>query len=96
MRVLYVDRRTEADQEGRLYSFDYYLLTEEAEANGTVIGESYGVRITSSAEGTELETSSIRNLTSSVQRIHALMELLIRRCVTPVSLSDVVEDWLSV
>lgn len=95
VRVLYVAGRTEQDQEGQFRSFDYFLLTEEAVAGETVIGESYGVRITSSAGGTMQESSSMMNVTASTQRINELMELLVRQCVTPISLKDVVEDWLS-
>ena len=34
------------------------------------------------------------NLTVSAGRIDQLMELLVRNGVTPVTLRDVVEDWL--
>ena len=95
MRVLYIAGRTERDQEGQLHSFDYFLLAEEVVAGETVLRESYGVRITSSTGGTAQETNSIMNVTASTQRINELMELLVRQCVTPVSLNDVVQDWLS-
>lgn len=95
MRKISVARRTEKDQNGQPLSFEYCLLAEEAEAGGTVIGENYGVQITSFSGGTVQETRSIPGLTVSAQRIHALMDLLVRNCVTPVSLDGVVEDWLA-
>ena len=95
MRKISVARRTETDQSGQPYSFEYCLLAEEAEAGGAVIGESYGVQVTSFSEGTVQDTRSIPNLTVSAQRIHELMDLLVRNCVTPVSLDGVVEDWLA-
>lgn len=95
MRTISVARRTEEDQNGQRYSLEYCLLAEEAEAGGTVVGESFGVQITSFSGGAVRESRSVPNLTVSAQRIHELLDLLVRNCVTPVSLDDVVEDWLA-
>jgi len=60
----------------------YYLLEEEQEG-------SYGVRI-------ELgdESASVEGLSPSRRRVEALAEALVRGRVTPVTLRDVVDDWL--
>ena len=44
--------------------------------------------------GADGEEASVTNLTVSAGRIDQLMELLVRNGVTPVTLRDVVEDWL--
>lgn len=64
---------------------DYYLLAEELGET-----ESYGVEI--SCEDGEAE--SVRGITLSQNRILCLLMLLMEQTVTPVTLRDVVEDWL--
>lgn len=63
----------------------YYLLEEESEEDGP----SYGV-------GIELkdETAEVRDLSPSRRRVEDLAKALVRGVVTPVSLRDVVDDWL--
>ena len=58
--------------------------------SGGMSCESYGVKVV----GADGEEASVTNLTVSAGRIDQLMELLVRNGVTPVTLRDVVEDWL--
>lgn len=62
----------------------YYLLEGDQEEPG-----SYGVRI--EMEG---EEASAADLSPSRQRVWELAEKLVRGIVTPVTLRDVVDDWL--
>lgn len=94
MQTIFVTRRTEVTQEGRQCSFDYYVLVDEANVGETFLCESYGVQITSVRED-QPDIRAIPNITTSTQRIDELMELLVKHVVTPTTLQDVVEDWLS-
>ena len=66
----------------------YYLLTEDRE-DGLL--ECYGILVTCGAD-----MEMIRNITVSQSAILQLLEILIHGTVTPVSLRDVLEDWLLV
>jgi len=59
----------------------YYLL-EEA-------GSSYGIQVE-----TGEEAAAVPDLSPSRRRVRELAEALVRGAVTPVSLRDVVDDWL--
>ena len=59
----------------------YYLLEEE--------GGAYGVGVE-----TEEETALVFDLTPSRRKAGSLAQSLVRGAVTPVSLRDVVDDWL--
>ena len=63
----------------------YYLLAEESEGNG---GQ-YGLRVEYGAE-----TETILKITESQCAILELLAALARGAVTPVTVRDVVEDWL--
>ena len=75
---------------GTLPVFRYSILVDELEVDGFSC-ESYGVCV-ANADGSGRE--AIPNLTISVSRIDALMELLMRNQVGPIPLRDVVDDWL--
>lgn len=90
MRQVYVDSCSAEDEAGTSLWFDYYLLIGEMDV-GPFFCESYGVRITQRERENETE---IPNVTTSAARIDSLLELLVRNCVTPESLPDVMADWL--
>ena len=79
MRELLVDTCTGEEEDGTAHSFQYYILVDEMELGGGLSCESY---------------ASVPNITVSVERIDQLLELLRRNCVSPVTLRDVVLDWL--
>ena len=70
--------------------FRYSILVDEMDVSG-LFCESYGVCV---AMDDGSERAAIPNLTISVSRIDALMELLMRNKVGPTTLRDVVADWL--
>ena len=94
MQTIFVARRTEATQDSQPCSFDYYVLVNEATVGDTFLCESYGVQIASVGEA-QSDICAIPNITTSTQRIDELVELLVKHVVTPATLPDVVEDWLS-
>lgn len=67
----------------------YGLLVEDIAVDGFHC-ESYGVVITGPAG----EREQCRHITTSAAQIARFMGLLVRNGVTPVTLADVVEDWL--
>lgn len=64
----------------------YYLLEEEPGEGEAV---SYGIQVE-----LEDETAAARGLSPSRQRTAELAEALVRGVVTPITLRDVVDDWL--
>ena len=90
MRELLVDSRQETGEEGQTCGYRYYILVGEMAVSGGLAGESNGGKVVSE-DGEEAEAP---NITISASRIDALMELLIRNSVSPVTLRDVIEDWL--
>lgn len=91
MRELYIDQREKEGEDGQRYRFDYYILVDQMEMSGGFACESYGVKIAAPDRG---DAAELPNITVSISRIDELMELLTHNVVTPVSLRDVVEDWL--
>lgn len=90
MRELLVDTRQETGEDGRTMGYRYYILVGEMAVSGGLACESYGVKVV----GEDGEEASVPDLTVSPARIDQLMELLVRNGVSPVTLRDVVEDWL--
>ena len=45
MRELFVETRTAVGEDGRLHSFDYYVVIGEMEVGGRFACESYGVKV---------------------------------------------------
>ncbi|MDD3347139.1 DUF6514 family protein [Oscillibacter sp.] len=66
-------------------SIQYYLLVQESTGGM----ETYGVSVECGEE-----QDLLPDLTISKWRVSALLEMLARGSVTPVTLRDIVEDWL--
>ena len=69
--------------------YRYMILVDEMTVGGMSC-ESYGVRVT----GPDGDCAEIPNITVSAGRIDELVDLLRRNQVSPVTLRDVVDDWL--
>lgn len=69
--------------------YRYVILVDEMTVGGMSC-ESYGVRVT----GPDGDCAEIPNITVSAGRIDELVDLLRRNQVSPVTLRDVVDDWL--
>lgn len=90
MRELYVGQCQQTDEEGKTHCFNYYILIDEIRRADGLVCEDYGVRI--SVPGGE--STSVPDVTPCAARIQELTALLLRNCVTPSTLRDVVMDWL--
>ena len=71
------------------WGYRYAILVDEM-AVGGLCCESYGIKVT----GPGGDSQAVPNITVSVGRIDELAELVRRNQVSPVTLRDVVEDWL--
>jgi hypothetical protein len=67
----------------------YSVVSEEAAVNRVLGCEMYGVQIEMGEE-----TAIRSNLTASLSSVSALIDRMASGGVTPVGLSDVVDDWL--
>lgn len=68
----------------------YGLLVEDIEVDGFHC-ESYGMIVTDEIVG---ESAQCRHVTVNAKEALELLNLLVQNAVTPVTLRDVVEDWL--
>ena len=73
----------------------YYILVEEAETEGNLLCEIYGVRIAMARDGAETHSESLRQITFRLSKINRLIGVLSDCLVTPAALQDVVEDWVA-
>ena len=81
MRETKVRSRTLVRKDGEDLHLRYTIVEEQG---------AYGVRI----EKADGECAELRDLTGSRERIEALFHMLWRGGVTPLSLRDIIEDWL--
>lgn len=89
MRVL--DWRMEKQQpQPAQCRWRYGLLVEDIEVDGFHC-ESYGMTVTDSVTG---ESARCRHVTVNAKEALELLDTLVRGAVGPVSLAEVVEDWL--
>lgn len=92
MRHIEICRKTSqlnADKESTII---YYITVDQVnDADAGIDLENYGVGVTIAESG---ETKIIPNITFSKTEILLLAALLATHLVTPVTVGDVVEDWL--
>ena len=89
MQELFLQTVELTDQTGTVRHYDYSILIGEMDV-GSYACESYGFKVAEQGG----EQASIPNITCSAARIDELSDLLVRNGVTPVTLSDVLSDWL--
>lgn len=89
MTKMKIQQCTITDEMGKQREFTYDLVVEVQECQGLQL-ENYGVAI--SEEGGNQE--EVLGITSSRSRIEGLLDLLIQYQVSPITLLDVVSDWL--
>ena len=84
-----IAKRTCTDEVGTTYELEYRLVTESNCYNGKTCKD-YGICIC----GNGVDTVRIPSITINRQTIDELMRLLIRNCVFPISLPDILQDVL--
>lgn len=90
MRELFLKSLTMKDEQGRARSYDYAIIIDEMDV-GPFACESYGVKVMEQGNGT---ACVLPHITTSLSRIDELCELVLSGGVTPLTLEDVVADWL--
>ena len=90
MRELFLKSVTMKDAQGRERTYDYSIIIDEMDV-GPFACESYGLQIREQERG---EVCVVPHITTSISRIDALCELVLAGGVTPLTLEDVVSDWL--
>ena len=65
---------------------EYYLIKELCAEHGIV----YGITVI-----LEKETAEITQITTQLHKIQELLHAMLRGSVTPVTVRDIVEDWLA-
>lgn len=90
MRELFLKSISMEDEQGRTHRFDYSILIDEMDV-GPFSCESYGLQVKERESG---ETCIVPHITTSISRIDELCELVLAGGVTPLTLEDVVSDWL--
>lgn len=72
----------------------YYLLSEPVyENHGDMLCENFGIKIEATCDEDQ-DSIEKTNITTDRTHIESLLQLLIRNTVTPISLEDVLFDWL--
>lgn len=92
MRKTEICRKTAALDDGRELTLIYYMTIDEL--TDIMTGqefENYGVCVCLFESG---EEETIRSVTFNAKGIQALLDLLSSNLVTPVTVGDVVYDWL--
>jgi len=89
MRDLFLEHLELIDERGRLRNYDYFITVEEMDV-GRFVCESYGIRI----EEQGGNQAAVHNITASIAKIDELSRLLLRNQVTPITLADVISDWI--
>lgn len=90
MRELFLQTLGLKDAAGETRHYDYFILIDDMDV-GPYSCESYGVKIAEQEGG---QAAVVPHVTCSISRIDELSELLLHNQVTPVTLKEVVADWL--
>lgn len=75
MWELLAAERTVETEIGRPCQLRYYILTEEAELAGSLLCETYGVRIVTARDG-KVQAESLRHITFYLSEISRLIQVL--------------------
>jgi hypothetical protein len=78
------------------YMLRYSLLVSDAAGEqGDLLCESYGVRVSFLDDGRILDHQEAHNVTTDPRVLEALLQLLHKHRVTPLSLPDIIDDFLA-
>lgn len=90
MRKMFLKTLSLVDESGKVRRYDYHIIIDEMDV-GPFSCESYGLQIEERGSG---QVCGIPHITTSISRIDELCELALACEVTPLTLEDVVNDWL--
>jgi hypothetical protein len=84
------------DVPSKLCSLNYYLLQNTCMAEGAANLPVYGIRVELTNTGRLVDSAEICDVTTSMERGKYIISLLSKNTVTPVSLFDVIADYLAI
>ncbi len=90
MRELFLKQASIKDEQGSVHIYDYSIIIDEMDV-GPFACESYGLQIREEGSG---DCCIVPHITTSISRIDELCDLVLAGGVTPLTLVDVVNDWL--
>lgn len=77
-------------------SLNYYLLQNTCMAEEDANLPVYGIRVELTNQGRLIDAAEICDVTASMERGKYLINLLSKNTVTPISLLNVIEDYLAI
>ncbi len=95
MKEILWDEKELCSDECDILRTEYYLLIEEIQVGDTLLCENYGIRLCLLHGDHPEESVAVSCVSPDSKKITKLMDLLIRNLVTPITLADVLEDWLA-
>jgi hypothetical protein len=96
MRENFFSTKTIHAECGKVYALNYYILVDEIDMDNGIVIESYGIKITKGEIGGEVEEkAAIHNISFKSLEIYDMIVLLSDYTVTPVSVYEVLDDFLA-
>ncbi len=83
-------------EDNRELSIDYYITSSKCLTDGAEHVHTFGVLANMSIDGKYAESCHIDDVSPSEETVNNLVDLLAKNGVTPVTLSDVVNDYLAI
>jgi len=91
-----VNSTTFASEDNKLLKVDYFITNGVCLTDGAQQVPTFGIIAKLSIDGKFVENSQINDVSPSEETVKELVDLLARNGVTPVSLFDVVDDYVTV
>ena len=95
MREIFFSTKCVVNDEDEELKLDYYITVGEVVFEGGASFESYGVKIVMTRENGEKEETQINDIFVNLLEIDELIMLLSRCTVTPMSLYEIMDDYLA-
>ncbi len=95
MREILFSERNIRNEEGQELYLRYYITVNDICREGSVLFESYGVKIVMVREDGKAEAAKIDDIFVNLLEINELVMVLSRCSVTPVSLYEIMDDYMA-
>ncbi len=95
MREIFFSTKCVENDNNEKLKLDYYITVGEIECESGASFESYGVKIVMTREDGENESAQIDDIFVNSLEIDELIVLLSRCTVTPMSLYEIMDDYLA-
>ena len=81
--------------EDKVFQVDYFLTSGLCQTDGSEQVMTFGILTKLSIDGKITEISRVEDVTASEETAQLLIEMLAKNGVTPVSVKDVIEDFVA-